>query len=379
MAEPNYASDLNFLNSHTSIIELSGGDARVAVAPDFQGRVMTSSLAGEGGTSFGWLNRSMIEAGQDNPKFNNYGGEDRFWLGPEAGQFGLWFEGGQAFTLDNWHTPPGLNTGRFEITSQGPRSVAMATNFDITNYSGTSFRCAVKRTIDLLDEDKAIGLLGATVPGEVRMVAFASWNLLANVGEESWTRDGGLLSIWTLGQFKPLARGWVIVPVYGGSPQRLGPIVTSDYFGPLGADRCKVFDDHVLFACDGQFRSKIGISPSRARDVLGSYDPDAEVLTIVQFNLPAGARRLPYVNSLWQQQENPFAGDAVNSYNDGEETPGGGQLGPFYEIETSSPAAELAPGQSLTHVHRTFHFHGPYESLDKLAIEALGVSLREIA
>ncbi len=51
-----------------------------------------------------------------------------------------------------------------------------------------------------------------------------------------------------------------------------------------------------------------------------------------------------------------FSGDAVNSYNDGPID--GKQMGKFYEIESSSPAAALAPGTSMQHIHRTIHLKG---------------------
>jgi hypothetical protein len=85
-----------------------------------------------------------------------------------------------------------------------------------------------------------------------------------------------------------------------------------------------------------------------------------------------------YVNSLWKLQDNPFGGDAANSYNDGVPSPGAKPLGPFYEMESSSPAAALQPGQSLTHVHRTFHLSGDETSLDAVARATFGVSLQEI-
>ncbi len=78
---------------------------------------------------------------------------------------------------------------------------------------------------------------------------------------------------------------------------------------------------------------------------------------------------------MWEIQEAPYAGDVVNSYNDGPPTPGVEQLGAFYELETSSPAAELGPGERLSHVHRTFHFQGPEAALDAIARKTLGVSL----
>jgi len=74
-------------------------------------------------------------------------------------------------------------------------------------------------------------------------------------------------------------------------------------------------------------------------------------------------------------QKEPFRGDAVNSYNDGPPAPGKEPLGPFYELESSSPAAALKPGHALRHVHRTFHFIGPREKLDAVARSTLGVGL----
>jgi len=81
---------------------------------------------------------------------------------------------------------------------------------------------------------------------------------------------------------------------------------------------------------------------------------------------------------MWEEQAHPYAGDVVNSYNDGPLAADGTQIGPFYELETSSPAAGLAPGRSLTHVHRTFHFEGPRAELDKIARRHLQASLDEI-
>ena len=49
--------------------------------------------------------------------------------------------------------------------------------------------------------------------------------------------------------------------------------------------------------------------------------------------------------------------------------------GGFYEVETSSPSAALAPGASLDHVHATLHVVGTAASLDGLATKVLGVSI----
>lgn len=373
MSSKTYADDLALLRERVEVIELSGpGDARAAVVPAYQGRVMTSTLAGDGGASFGWLNERFIESGDESEQFNNYGGEDRFWLGPEAGQFGLWFREGEPFDLGHWRTPAGFNSGSFEVDSLKPEHVELATRFDVTNYSGTTFRCDLRRKIAMLDAGEIVQL-----PEAVLAVAFESSNTLTNAGDQPWSRETGLLSVWIVGQFKPLPRGKVVVPL-AGKAQDPAEGVTTDYFGELPADRCRIVDDHVLFTCDGKHRSKIGIAPSRAREMLGSYDAEAGVLTVVWFNLPDDARKLPYVNSLWKMQDDPYAGDVVNSYNDGPPAPGEPPMGPFYEIETSSPAAELKSGESLTHTHRTAHFAGEFDALNELAKDILGVDLSEI-
>jgi hypothetical protein len=108
----------------------------------------------------------------------------------------------------------------------------------------------------------------------------------------------------------------------------------------------------------------------------GAYDTVSRTLTVVTYNKPRKAAK--YVNSMWELQQDPFSGDVVNAYNDGPTTPGGKPLGPFFEVETSSPAAALAPGQSLTHTHTTFHFQGDPAELDKLAKATLGAGIREI-
>jgi len=85
-----------------------------------------------------------------------------------------------------------------------------------------------------------------------------------------------------------------------------------------------------------------------------------------------------YVNSKWETQKEPFRGDAVNAYNDGPLT-SGGQLGPFYELESSSPAKELKPCETQTHRCITLHLEGDEAALNEVAMKMLGVSLMEIS
>jgi hypothetical protein len=271
-------------------------------------------------------------------------------------------------------TPIGLNTGSFAINGRSPAHVAMSRDFSVSNYSGARFDCHVERAIKLLDRTETGAALAVPIPTNLRWVGFESTNRLTNAGSTVWNEAKGLICIWILGMFNPLPRGKVIAPFIAGKSFD-GSTDISDYFGGISPDRLIRKQKYALFTCDGQMRNKIGISAKHARNVIGSWDPDGHVLTIVTFNLPTSALDLPYVNSLWQIQEDPYSGDAVNSYNDGRDPVTGILLGPFYELETSSCAAPLNPEESIVHVHQTFHFTGDFDALDILSRRVLGAEL----
>ena len=115
-----FKDDLAFLRQHTQVLILSdgGGLAQVAVNPDLQGRVMTSTAGGPEGLSFGWINRELLASKQNNVHMNAFGGEDRFWLGPEGGQFSIFFKKGDPFDLEHWFTPPPINEGAYAVEAQ---------------------------------------------------------------------------------------------------------------------------------------------------------------------------------------------------------------------------------------------------------------------
>ena len=373
-----FGDDTTFLKGHTDVIILSDkqGAAKVAVVPAWQGRVVTSGSAGDAGFSYGWINRELITSGRVVPHMNAFGGEDRFWMGPEGGQFSIFFEQGAKFEFANWFTPAIFDTLPFKVISTSGDQVVFGAKFALTNYSGTRFEIEVKRNVHLLDAAAAWKALEVPPVKDVSLVAYETDNRITNTGKDAWKKETGLLSVWILGMFNPSPSTTIVVPIKPGPDSELGVKVTSDYFGSIPAERLVVRDHVVFLAADGRYRSKIGINPKRSRAILGSYDGDNQVLTLVQFTQPAGVT--DYVNSLWKLQDNPFGGDAANSYNDGPATPGAKPMGPFYELESSSPAAALAPGESLRHVHRTMHLSGPESALDAVARATLGVSLDEI-
>ena len=372
-----FAGDLAFLTQHTQLVVLSDASgAQVAIAPAYQGRVMTSTTGGADAPSFGWIGRAAIASGTRQPHMNVFGGEDRFWLGPEGGQYALYFKAGDPFDFDHWQVPEAFDWGAWEMTSQSRTTVQFRKRMSLTNFSGARFEIDVARAVRLVSAADAAAHLGVAPGDGVRTVAFESSNTVANVGGAAWRRESGLVSVWILGQFTPSPETTVVIPFAPGPDATLGPVVNDAYFGTVASDRLTRADGVVLFKADGQHRSKIGLSRSRALSIAGSYDAAGRVLTLVQYTRPAGA--LDYVNSMWEIQRDPYMGDVLNSYNDGPPAPGKPPLGPFYELETSSPALALAPRERYTHVHRTFHMTGAEADLDRIARATLKVRLGDV-
>lgn len=373
-----FGDEVDFLKQHTEVVVFSdkASKAEVAVAPAWQGRVMTSTAGGNAGASFGWINHDLIASGKLQPHINVFGGEDRFWIGPEGGQFALFFAKDAPFDLEHWFTPAPIDTMPYAVAQQTPSQADFRAQFSLTNFSGATFQVKVDRQVKLLSAKQAWRNLHLKPLAGINLVAYESINKISNIGATAWTKDSGLLSIWILGQFNPSPGTTIVAPIKSGPESELGPKLTSNYFGEIPSDRLVVKDNAIFFGGDGQYRSKIGINPKRSQGVLGSYDADHRVLSIVQFSQPKDVT--DYVNSLWKMQAHPFAGDVANSYNDGPPSPGAKPLGPFYEMESSSPAAALVPGASLEHTHRTIHLSGSEADLDQVARAVLGVSLAEI-
>ncbi len=373
-----FKDDVTFLQKYTRLHLLASPDEhmQVAVAPDFQGRVMTSTADGDSGLSFGWINRELIASGENNKHINAFGGEDRFWLGPEGGQFSIFFKKGEPFDLEHWWTPEPINEIGYDIVDKAGDFIHFQQRMQLVNYSGTEFVLELNRIVRLLERNDVNARFGCELPSALKMVAFESQNAIANIGQQAWQKESGLLSIWILGMYNPSPSTTIVIPFTPGPETELGPIVNDTYFGKVPADRLVVGEDVLFFRGDGEYRSKIGLSPRRAKNILGSYDADACLLTLVAYNKPSGV--VDYVNSMWEIQDEPYAGDVINSYNDGPPAPGEEALGPFYELETSSPAAQLAPGESLLHNHLTVHLLGERTQLDEAARMVLGVSLDDI-
>jgi hypothetical protein len=364
-----FGYDLAFLQRHDSIIVLQSGDARVAISPKYQGKVFTSSAAGDEGTSFGWIHYKAFE-GPAEPHMNAYGGENRLWLGPEGGKFSLFFPPGAKMEFANWKTPDAFDTEAWTVAMSGLQSVELTKDFALTNYAGTRLSIGIRRNISIMGLAAIKYDLNLDFDTSVKAVGYHTINVLTNKGSAAWTETTGMPCLWLLDMFNPSPATTIVIPFGGDSSKP----ATTDYFGEIPADRIKYADNVLFFKADGKSRGKLGIHPQRAKPVAGSYDAQHHVLTVTLFGTDTSAR---YLNQEWNTVKPPFSGDAVNAYNDGP-LADGSQMGPFYELESVSPAAFLAPGQSQTHQHSVVHFTGAEAGLDAIARKLLGVSIDTI-
>ena len=355
-------------------LELSDetGRSRVYLVPDWQGRVMTSTATGTEGPGYGWINRSLIASGVRKTQFNPFGGEERLWLGPEGGPFSLYFAPGAEQVYANWQVPAALDTEPFRVVGHDARQVRFEARMSLRNAAGTRFEVGVTRRVELLSRRQAEVSLGRALSPELAVVAYRSENRIGNCGPDAWTPEGGAPSVWMLGMFTPSPTTTVFLPCDG---EEVRAAVNSDYFGTLPDDRLSVAGGLVCLRIDGAFRSKIGLPAGRDTGLCGSYDAATHHVTLVRYRRSAAGDR--YVESRWGAQADPFGGDVVNAYNDGP-TETGEVMGPFYEIETSSPAAFLRPGETLCHTQEVFHLQGDEAQLEELLRGLIPGGLRAV-
>ena len=262
-----FDKDREFLRQyHPDLVELKNGDAHALICPAYQGRVMTSSADGKG--SYGWINYDLIKSGKLLPHMNAFGGEDRFWLGPEGGQFALYFKKGDPFDADHWQTPAAIDSEPFTRTDSTKTSATFTRTVSLTNYTGTRFDIGIERTVRLLTKDQIANQL-AINSDSLKVVGIQSENTIVNKGKQAWTTETGMPSIWILGMMNASPKATIIIPYKPGE----GQPVNDAYFGKVPADRLRMGKTSALLTADANFRSKIGVSPSRVTGWIGSYDP----------------------------------------------------------------------------------------------------------
>lgn len=371
-----FGYDLNYLSSKDSLIILKGAneDAQVIVSPKYQAKVFTSTVEGLEGKSIGFVGYKAFELATPDEHMNGFGGENRFWLGPEGGKYSVYFEPKVEQVYDNWHTPKPIDTEVWELVSATGQKAMMRKGMEVKNYLGTQLQLNVDRTVELLNTDKIKSLLKVELNDKVKSVAYRTENVITNKNNFEWTTETGTICTWILDMFIPAPEAVTIIPFYEGDEKELGKIVTSDYFGEIASDRLVSKGSTLYFKTDGKSRGKLGLNSYRTKGIAGNYDPASKRLTITTFDVERGAT---YLNQEWNPTKDPLIGDAMNAYNDGP-LEDGSIMGPFLEVESCSSAAFLKPGESQTHNHNVYHFVGEADELTKITELVLGVSIEDI-
>ena len=372
-AKGTFGYDLDFLRQKDSVVVLNSkdGNGQIIISPKYQAKVFTSTADGANGKSFGWINYKTFSQTSLDPHMNAYGGEDRLWLGPEGGKFSLFFKPDTKMEIANWHTPAAIDNEEWKLVSHTDKTALLTKSTELLNYAGTTLNLSINRNIKILETANIDKMLGTDLDNKVKSVAFSTVNTIINTGKSAWDNHTGAPCLWNLDMFSPSPKTVIVVPYTENIP---GKVATTDYFGEIAKDRIKFNNGTLLFKADGKARGKLGMSPLKAKTMAGSYDAQNNVLTVALFDIDP---KSTYLNQEWKTDKNPFIGDAVNAYNDGK-LADGSQMGPFYEIESVSPAAFLKPNEKLSHTHSVFHFTGDKDELNQIALKTLGISLMNI-
>jgi hypothetical protein len=113
-----FGYDLAFLSQKDNgLIVLSSADekAQIIVSPKYQAKVFTSTANGLSGASFGFVNYDVLNSDHVDEHMNGYGGENRFWLGPEGGKYSVYFAKNAEQVFDHWHTPKPIDTEPWDV------------------------------------------------------------------------------------------------------------------------------------------------------------------------------------------------------------------------------------------------------------------------
>lgn len=372
-----FGYDLSFLSEKDDslvVLKSDDGRAQLLVSARYQAKVFTSTAVGEEGAGHGFVNYKFFEAGVVDEHMNGFGGENRFWLGPEGGRYSIYFAPGTEQVFDFWHTPKAIDIEAWELVASSSREALFGKEMQLKNYLGNSLNLTAERKISLLSDGEIAAALGIALPEELHVVAYSTDNKITNRNDFEWTPETGTVCIWMLDMFNPSDSAVTVIPYHAGDPQKLGKVVTSDYFGEIPAERLVDSGETLFFKTDGKFRSKLGLNARRSKAVAGNYDPMAKRLTVVLFDVDRDA---VYLSQEWNPEKDPLTGDALNAYNDGP-LDDGSIMGPFFELESCSPAAFLKPGESLSHRHSVFHFVGEEPLLSPVCEKLLGVSIEKI-
>ena len=347
--------------SEPSCIVLEDEKSKILISPEYGARIITSTANTK---SFGWLNETDLKLNSQSTTKNSYGGEDRLWLNPLGSKFTLYYDQ-REIKGANWKVPKLFNTESFKLIDSTTTSATFEKQTVITNNVGTDFHIHIDRHLQLFSKKTIENQLQIKIPKNVFYVGFTSNNSITNIGND-WHKENGLVTPWIIGMFRGSDTSVAIFPYSEEKPLQL-----KKYLGEFGKERVYIKDSIVYFKTDGKQRSKIGLTVENATPVFGNYDATNNILTIISFTFDPEGK---YLSSTETNSSELFNGDVVNSYNNNPIN----NKASFFELETTAPAKVLKTGECIHHIHRTFHFEGSFEELNKISKQVLKCDLSKL-
>ena len=331
-----YHDALNYLAERTSVVELYdrlGG--RVAVCPEWNGRILTSTFGGLEGNSFGCINTQAIDTGDS----ENFGGEDQWTISPLAISFA--------------------------VESTKENNVVLRRTLRMADANGKPAEFYLMRSISLLGRQKIGTLFGDTVADalkqdDVSVVAFRSKNTVMS-------QEKACLASRQRGMFNAYPHTFIIIstPPEGFLTEPLQ--VDIDYLGgaPHGRIRRLLSGDSSraqLIRADGHGWCQATIPFSAAPPIFGAVELRFGVLTLLMFDVPDGMAKDE---------------DVIRICNHGRPQRDRWGWATYYEINSFSATREFLPGSSLSLFQYVLHISADNEILDRIVREIFDVSLKE--
>ena len=326
-----YHDALNYLAQKTSVIELYnqfGG--RVAVCPEWNGRIVTSTCEGLEGDSFGFANVQAMDTG----RFEDFGGEDQWTISPLIHSFVVEYIKEQKAVLQRTLSMPDANGAPTEFHLS--RTISLLNPHNI----GTLFDDSVAES---LDRDN------------VSVVCFHTENTV-------WAREPVWVASRQRGMFNASPHRCIIVstpPANEFEPDPFPSII--DYLGNSPHSRIRHLEQAMLIRADGQKGCRVTIPFSHSPPIFGAVELRLGSLTLWTFDVPGDSEE-----------------DEILIYNSGYAHGSKLDWATYYETNCFSAAQNVQPEQLLTYCQGTLHLNAENKILGEIIREVFGVTLEEI-
>jgi hypothetical protein len=334
-----YHNALNYIAQKTSVIELydqSGG--RVAICPEWNGRVLTSTNGGLEGDSFGYVNVQAIET----DRCEDLGGENLGTFSPLRYSYSVESIKKHRALLERTHRMADSNGVSVEF--HHTREISLLSPFQAGEIFADAVPEGAAAVMEILERSDVVSV-GFCVECAVR------------------AQEKAHLAGRQRGMFNASPHTAVIVsapPVF--SPEPFSADV--DYLGGAPHGRIRHLDEALLIKADGQGRCQVTMPFANAPPVFGAIERKSGTLTLWSFDLP---------------DDYPGTDDMIRIYNPGRSQGGESDWATYYEMNFFSAVREVSPEHPLEHVQSTLHINADNAILDELIQKIFGLSLESIA